>query len=57
MQAVEFDSAVENGRIHAKPKLAVPETMLLSEASLAATWNTPEEDAAWSSITPQSSMP
>jgi hypothetical protein len=28
----------------------IPETMLLSEASLAKTWNTPEEDKAWASL-------
>ena len=32
-------------------KLAeVPETMLLSEASLAKDWNTPEEDEAWANL-------
>ncbi|MCL2186337.1 MAG: hypothetical protein FWB86_10885 [Treponema sp.] len=25
----------------------IPETMLMSEASLAKDWNTPEEDKAW----------
>jgi hypothetical protein len=28
----------------------VPETMLLSESSLARDWNTPEEDEAWASL-------
>jgi len=28
----------------------VPETMLLSEKSLAENWNTPEEDAAWADL-------
>ena len=27
-----------------------PETMLLSEASLAKDWNTPEEDEAWAAL-------
>ncbi|NIM13458.1 MAG: hypothetical protein GTO45_15200 [Candidatus Aminicenantes bacterium] len=30
-----------------KPVINVPETALLSEASLAEDWNRPEEDAAW----------
>ena len=28
----------------------VPETMLLSERSLAESWNTPEEDIAWADL-------
>jgi len=28
----------------------VPETMLLSEASLAKDWDTPEEDEAWANL-------
>ena len=28
----------------------IAETMLLSEASLAKEWNTPEEDEAWASL-------
>jgi len=28
----------------------IPETMLLSEASLSKDWNTPEEDEAWASL-------
>ena len=28
----------------------IPETMLLSEASLAKDWDTPEEDEAWASL-------
>jgi hypothetical protein len=31
---------------------AVPETALLSEASLAEGWDRPEEDAAWSHLQP-----
>ena len=32
-------------------KLAkIPETMLLSEASLAKDWDTPEEDEAWANL-------
>jgi hypothetical protein len=37
-------------RLKAKPT----ETMLLSEASLAKDWDTPEEDAAWAGLRPQS---
>jgi len=29
------------------PKIEISETALLSEASLAKDWNTPEEDKAW----------
>jgi len=28
----------------------IPETMLLSEASLSKDWNTPEEDEAWANL-------
>ena len=28
----------------------IPDTMLLSETSLAKDWNTPEEDEAWASL-------
>ena len=28
----------------------IPETMLLSEASLAIDWNTPDEDEAWANL-------
>ncbi|MCL2319317.1 MAG: hypothetical protein FWC45_04475 [Treponema sp.] len=28
----------------------IPETMLLSEASLAKEWDTPEEDEAWANL-------
>ena len=28
----------------------IPETMLLSEKSLAKNWDTPEEDAAWTDL-------
>ena len=28
----------------------IPETMLLSEASLSKEWNTPEEDEAWTNL-------
>ena len=30
-----------------EPKIEISETELLSEASLAADWNSPEEDKAW----------
>ena len=33
-----------------QPAINVPETALLSEATLAADWNRPEEDAAWSHL-------
>jgi len=28
----------------------IPETMLMSESSLAIEWNTPEEDEAWAAL-------
>ena len=28
----------------------IPETMLMSEASLSKNWNTPEEDEAWANL-------
>jgi hypothetical protein len=33
-----------------EPESGIPETALLSEAALAADWNRPEEDAAWSNL-------
>jgi hypothetical protein len=30
--------------------LQIPETMLLSETALSKDWDTPEEDAAWTSL-------
>jgi hypothetical protein len=33
----------------------IPETALLSEQSLAADWNRPEEDEAWSHLQPERS--
>jgi hypothetical protein len=38
------------GYIKQKQVKAMPETMLLSEASLAKDWDTPEEDAAWENL-------
>jgi hypothetical protein len=42
---------------HLKAKRSVPETMLLSEASLAKDWDTPEEDAAWEALRRQPQHP
>jgi len=33
-----------------EPAFVIPETALLSEASLAEDWSRPEEDAAWSHL-------
>jgi|GEM_PF-3998701 len=33
-----------------KHRSVIPETMLMSENSLAKTWNTPEEDEAWKTL-------
>jgi hypothetical protein len=38
------------GYIKQKQSKAIPETMLLSESSLANDWDTPEEDAAWENL-------
>ena len=35
-----------------EPETGAPETVLLSERSLAEDWNRPEEDAAWSHLQP-----
>ena len=35
-----------------EPPVIVHETALLAEAALAADWNRPEEDAAWSHLQP-----
>jgi hypothetical protein len=34
-----------------KPNMGIPATMLLSEEVLARDWNSPEDDAAWGSLT------
>lgn len=33
-----------------EPKIEISETALLSETSLAKSWNTPEEDKAWQDL-------
>jgi hypothetical protein len=38
------------GYIKQKQLKTIPETMLLSETSLAKDWDTPEEDAAWENL-------
>ena len=38
------------GYIKQKQLRTIPETMLLSETSLAKGWDTPEEDAAWENL-------
>jgi len=65
MQAVQFETAISNGIINIPEeyysKLSpiveviilsknIPETMLMSEKSLAKDWNTPDEDEAWKTL-------
>jgi len=65
MQAVQFETAISNGIINIPKeyysKLSpiveviilpkhIPETMLMSEKSLAKDWNTPDEDEAWKTL-------
>jgi hypothetical protein len=65
MQAIQFETAVSNGTISIPKeyysKLSpiveviiysknVPETMLMSEKSLAKDWDTPDEDEAWKTL-------
>ncbi|MCL2108569.1 MAG: DUF2281 domain-containing protein [Oscillospiraceae bacterium] len=38
------------GYLKLKKLKSIPETMLLSEESLAKDWNTPEEDRAWANL-------
>ena len=38
------------GYIKLKQLKNIPETMILSEKSLAKDWNTPEEDEAWENL-------
>jgi hypothetical protein len=38
------------GYIKQKQMNNIPETMLMSEDSLARDWNSPEEDAAWANL-------
>jgi hypothetical protein len=62
MQAVQFETVIDNGIIHIPAEYystlspvveviilskKVPETMLMSEKTLARDWNNPEEDEAW----------
>jgi len=65
MQAVQFETAISNGIINIPKKYYnklspiveviilsknIPETMLISEKSLAKDWNTPDEDEAWKNL-------
>ncbi|MDR2581132.1 MAG: hypothetical protein LBC85_09090 [Fibromonadaceae bacterium] len=65
MQAVQFETAIANGVINIPKEYysklspvveviilskSIPETMLMSEKSLAKDWNTPEEDKAWETL-------
>ena len=44
-EVVEFVTWIKHRKLR-----QIPETMLLSEASLAKDWNTPEEDSAWADL-------
>jgi len=65
MQAVQFETAISNGVINIPKEYYnrlspiveviilpknIPETMLMSETSLAKIWNTPDEDEAWKTL-------
>ncbi|MDR2553920.1 MAG: hypothetical protein LBC64_00700 [Fibromonadaceae bacterium] len=65
MQAIQFETAINNGIINIPKeyynKLSpiveviilpkhIPETMLMSEKSLAKDWNTLDEDEAWKTL-------
>jgi len=38
------------GYLKQKKSIVIPDTMLLSEESLAKDWDTPEEDEAWADL-------
>jgi hypothetical protein len=46
MRAVQFETVIDNGIIQILSK-KIPETMLMSEKTLAKDWDNPEEDEAW----------
>jgi hypothetical protein len=65
MQAIQFETTVNNGTITIPKEYCnrlspvvevivlpkrIPDTMLMSEKSLAKDWNTPEEDEAWKTL-------
>jgi hypothetical protein len=65
MQAVQFKTAVSNGTISIPKEYysklspvveviilskTIPETMIMSEKSLAKDWDTPDEDEAWRTL-------
>jgi hypothetical protein len=47
---LELPSAIPSGAAFLKLIPVPPATMLLNEASLAKTWDSPEEDAAWKNL-------
>ena len=49
-EVIDFVAWIKHRKLRQELPSQIPETMLLSEASLAKEWNTPEEDEAWASL-------
>jgi hypothetical protein len=49
-EVLDFVTWIKQRRMSNEKLSRLPETMLLSEASLAKDWNTPEEDEAWAGL-------
>ena len=49
-EVIDFVAWIKQRKISREQNPLVPETMLMSEASLSKDWNTPEEDEAWAAL-------
>ena len=49
-EVIDFVAWIKQRKFAGKLLSQIPETMLMSEASLSKDWNTPEEDEAWAGL-------
>ena len=49
-EVIDFVVWIKQRKLSGKQLPQIPETMLMSEASLSKDWNTPEEDEAWACL-------
>ena len=49
-EVIDFVAWIKQRKSAGNQLSQIPETMLMSEASLSKDWNTPEEDEAWASL-------
>ena len=49
-EVIDFVAWIKQRKLTSSMLLKIPETMLMSEASLAKDWNTQEEDEAWATL-------